>query len=203
MKRLLTTTLLLTAALGVQSQTLIDTARVRSVQPQYERSRVPRQECSNRWRSARDNRHSQTVQDANQYPTQYANQYPSQEAQRSYGGAVLGGLAGGVLGNQVGGGNGKVAATAIGAVLGAFVGDGFDNRNARPAPVYPAQNYPAQVYPTSGHGRDRCETVYENQSQLTGYQVVYDYRGQSYSTFMRHHPGNSLRVRVSVEPIAE
>ena len=173
MKHLLTATALLAGALTAQAQTMIDTARVRSAQPQYESSRIPRQECTNRWRPEHGNRHSQVVQDQNQYP--------NQDNSRHYGGAVLGGLAGGVLGNQVGGGNG----------------------NARPAPVYPAQNYPAQVYPTSGRGEDRCQTVYENQSQLTGYQVVYDYRGQTYSTFMRNHPGNSLRVRVSVEPIAE
>ena len=40
-----------------------------------------------------------------------------------YGGAVIGGLAGGLLGNTVGGGNGRTAATAIGAVTGAMVGD--------------------------------------------------------------------------------
>jgi uncharacterized protein YcfJ len=105
-----------------------------------------------------------------------------------------------VLGNQVGAGNGKVAATAIGAVLGAFAGDHLDNRNARPAP---APAYPAQVYQTSGREANRCQTVYETQSQLTGYQVVYEYRGQNYSTFMRNNPGNRLKVRVSVEPIAE
>ena len=199
MKRLLTATILVTGVLGAQAQAMIDTARVRSAQPQYERSQIPRQECTNRWRPEQGNRHSQVVQDQNQYP----NQYPNQDTSRNYGGAVLGGLAGGVLGNQVGGGNGKVAATALGAVLGAFAGDSLENRNARPVPVYPAQNYPAQVYQTGGRGEERCQTVYENQSQLTGYQVVYDYRGQTYSTFMRNNPGNSLRVRVSVEPIAE
>lgn len=190
MKRLLTATILVASALGAQAQAVIDTARVRSAQPQYETTRVPRQECTNRWRPERGDRHSQVDQD----PGQYQNQGDG----RSYGGAVLGGLAGGVLGNQVGGGNGKVAATALGAVLGAFAGDNIDNRNARPAPAYPAQ-----VYQTSGRDDNRCQTVYETQSQLTGYQVVYDYRGQSYSTFMRNNPGNSLRVRVSVEPIQE
>jgi uncharacterized protein YcfJ len=190
MKRLLTATILVTGALGAQAQTVIDTARVRSAEPQYETTRVPRQECTNRWRPGHGDRHSQAYQDQDQYQ--------NQDAQRSYGGAVLGGLAGGVLGNQVGGGNGKVAATALGAVLGAFAGDNFDNRNARPT-----QNYPAQVYQTGGRGEERCQTVYETQSQLTGYQVVYEYRGQNYSTFMRNNPGNRLRVRVSVEPIQE
>ena len=187
MKRLLTATVLVAGAFAAQAQTMIDTARVRSAQPQYESSRVPRQECTNRWEPERGNR--QVYQDQNQYPNQYSNQDNS----RNYGGAVLGGLAGGVLGNQVGGGNGKVAATALGAVLGAFAGDNLGNRNAQPAPVYQS----------AGREVNRCQTVYESQSQLTGYQVVYDYRGQTYSTFMRNNPGNSLRVRVSVEPIAE
>lgn len=35
---------------------------------------------------------------------------------------ILGAIAGGLLGNQVGGGNGKTAATAVGAVIGSRVG---------------------------------------------------------------------------------
>jgi len=35
---------------------------------------------------------------------------------------ILGAIAGGLLGNQVGGGNGKTAATAVGAVIGSQVG---------------------------------------------------------------------------------
>lgn len=34
-------------------------------------------------------------------------------------GLIIGGVAGGLLGNQVGGGQGKTAATAVGAVIGA------------------------------------------------------------------------------------
>lgn len=192
MKHLLTAALLATGALGAQAQTLIDTARVQSVQPQYESTRVPRQECSNRWRPEHGDRHSQRYEEPNPYPTQ------NQDAERRYGGAIVGGLAGGVLGNQVGGGNGKVAATALGAVLGAFAGDQLDNRNTRPAPAYPAQ-----AYQTAGREGNRCQTVFDTQQQLTGYQVVYDYRGQTYSTFMRNHPGNRLRVRVSVEPLQD
>jgi uncharacterized protein YcfJ len=187
MKRLLTATVLVTGALAAQAQTMIDTARVRSAEPQYESTRVPRQECSNRWQPEHGGRHRQGYQEQDAY------QERSQDAERRYGGAIVGGLAGGVLGNQVGGGNGKVAATAIGAVLGAFAGDSLENRNARPA----------QVYQTGGREVNRCQTVFETQSQLTGYQVVYEYRGQNYSTFMRNNPGNRLKVRVSVEPIEE
>jgi surface antigen len=38
------------------------------------------------------------------------------------GGAVIGGAAGGLLGSKIGGGKGQLAATAIGALLGVFVG---------------------------------------------------------------------------------
>jgi outer membrane lipoprotein SlyB len=49
-------------------------------------------------------------------------------------GAIVGGLVGGLLGNQVGGGNGKTAATVVGALGGAYVGNNVEqNRNA-PAP---------------------------------------------------------------------
>ncbi|MBC7514782.1 MAG: glycine zipper 2TM domain-containing protein, partial [Herminiimonas sp.] len=39
------------------------------------------------------------------------------------GAALIGGIAGGLLGNTVGGGNGRTAATAVGVVTGAIVGD--------------------------------------------------------------------------------
>lgn len=35
---------------------------------------------------------------------------------------IIGAIAGGIIGNQVGGGNGKTAATALGAVIGSRVG---------------------------------------------------------------------------------
>ncbi|RZL88719.1 MAG: glycine zipper 2TM domain-containing protein [Variovorax sp.] len=48
----------------------------------------------------------------------------------SGGGAVAGGLLGGVVGNQIGHGNGRAAATAIGAIGGAFLGNSIEaNRN--------------------------------------------------------------------------
>ncbi len=45
-------------------------------------------------------------------------------------GTVLGGVVGGVVGNQVGSGNGRTAATAVGAVGGAIIGHELEkNRN--------------------------------------------------------------------------
>ncbi|MDB5968432.1 MAG: glycine zipper protein [Hydrocarboniphaga sp.] len=44
-------------------------------------------------------------------------------------GTLLGGAAGGALGHQIGGGHGKDAATAVGAVGGAYVGHEVANKN--------------------------------------------------------------------------
>ena len=160
--------LLASAALSAHADTYIDTARVRSVQPQYETVSVPRQECSSQW----------------------INETHRVEGQRSYGGAVIGGVAGAVLGNQVGKGHGREAATALGAVVGAIAGDRLDNRDRRD-----------RYYEPSAREVKRCRTVYDTQSRITGYRVNYEYRGQHYSTVTRENPGNSLTVRVSVEPI--
>src|SRR5512133_655084 len=80
-----------------------DNARVLRVAPRVEQVSSPQEEC-----------YMEVEPGA---PPQTAGQ------RRSLGGAIVGGLAGGILGNQVGGGNGRPAATAIGAVGGALVGD--------------------------------------------------------------------------------
>ena len=166
MKRLALVTLLATAAVAVHAQTYLDNARVSSVEPQYENVSVPRQECRNQWVSE-----------------------PRRGADRDYGGAVLGGLVGGLIGNQVGGGHGREAATAVGAVVGAFTGDNLVNRDRwqQPAPT-------AREVTT-------CRDVEELQSRLVGYQVNYEYHGQQYTTLMRENPGRFLPVRVSVDPV--
>ena len=112
------------------------------------------------------------------------------DTERSYGGAIVGGVAGGIIGNQVGKGHGRDAATALGAVVGAIAGDRLNNRDRR-------EHY----YEPSAREVKRCRTVYDTQSRITGYRVNYEYRGQHYSTVTRENPGNSLTVRVSVEPI--
>lgn len=80
----------------------VDTARVVSSTPIYERVNEPRRECWN-----------ESVQSA--------------PKERSMGGAIVGGVAGGLLGSQVGGGHGNTAATAAGAIAGVLVGDRIAN----------------------------------------------------------------------------
>lgn len=122
--------------------------------------------------------------------TQWVNETRPVDSGPNYGGAVIGGVAGAVLGNQVGKGHGREAATAVGAVVGALAGDRIAGAG-REREQY--QVVPREV--TS------CRTVNDTQTRLTGYRVDYDYRGQTYTTFMRDNPGPNLQVKVSVEPV--
>ena len=106
-----------------------------------------------------------------------------------YGGAIIGGVAGGLLGNQVGKGHGKEAATAAGAIVGAIAGDRIANSG------------PVAVAPPETREVRTCRTVNDMQNRLTGYRVVYDYRGVEASTVLREQPGATIPVRVSVTPL--
>lgn len=156
-----------TLAGAVHAETFFDQARVRSADPVYESVTVPRQQCS----------------------TQVVNQVQQVGGGRDYSGALIGGVAGAVLGNQVGGGHGREAATALGAVVGAFTGDNLANQG-RGGPQY--VETPREVR--------SCQTVNEVQNRITGWRVNYEYRGMSYSTVMPQQPGPTLRVRVAVDP---
>ncbi|WP_431275824.1 glycine zipper 2TM domain-containing protein [Variovorax ureilyticus] len=58
-------------------------------------------------------------------------QSQSSGASTTGGGAIAGGVVGGVLGNQIGHGNGRAAATALGLVGGALLGNSIEaNANA-------------------------------------------------------------------------
>lgn len=121
--------------------------------------------------------------------TQWVNETRQVGGGQDYGGAIFGGVAGALLGNQVGKGHGREAATAAGAVVGAIAGDRIANRDRQ-------EQY--QVVPREVTS---CRTVNELQTRIVGYRVAYDYRGQQYSTLMREHPGPTLQVRVSVDPV--
>jgi uncharacterized protein YcfJ len=110
-----------------------------------------------------------------------------QQPQRGVGGSVIGGIAGALLGSQVGGGNGRTAAAAAGAIAGAVVGDRVENQNAGPGGV-------------QEQAVKQCRTVDSYESRTTGYEVVYDYRGRNYTSYMSYDPGERVRLRVSVEP---
>lgn len=110
----------------------------------------------------------------------------AQPRQHGYAGALLGGATGGLLGSQVGKGHGKVASAAVGAVAGAIVGDRIENTDAGAQPV------------------QRCETVNNIETRVTGYAVTYEYGGRQFTTTMppttNYPPGAMIPVAVSVSP---
>lgn len=174
MKSLLVIGLLASATISTAyADSFTDYARVRSAIPQYDNVNSPRIECK-----------SEVIRESRRV------QASGDERSRDWGGAVIGGIAGGILGNQVGGGRGKDAATAVGAVVGAISGDHLANGRDRGPDRY--VEVPREV--------ERCRTIDTWQQRITGYQVTYEYRGQTYSTFMQRQPGSQMRVRVSVEP---
>ena len=102
---------------------------------------------------------------------------------------IVGAIIGGVVGNQFGSGNGNRAMTAAGAALGGSIG-----RDAA------RSKGPARYTPVT---EERCtiQRDFEERSVITGYRVSYLFDGQVHTTHMRHHPGDSIRVRVSVTPV--
>ncbi|MDO8249061.1 MAG: hypothetical protein Q7T78_04995 [Rhodoferax sp.] len=130
-------------------------ARVVSSTPVVQQVAVPRQVCNNQ-----------------AYITQ---------APRSGAGALMGALAGGAAGNAIGDGGGRAAATMIGLVGGAMLGDRIEGGG------HQIQNLPQCA----------TQTFYEN--RVSHYNVVYDYQRTQYTAQMLNDPG--LYVRLQVTPV--
>jgi uncharacterized protein YcfJ len=113
-------------------------------------------------------------------PRQVCTTEPMQVAQpKSGAGAALGAIAGGALANAATRGSGQAAATMLGIIGGAVVGDRIEG---------PAT---AQV-----QNMQRCvtQTFYENRT--VAYSVVYEYAGKQYAVQMPHDPGSTLQLQV-------
>ena len=102
------------------------------------------------------------------------------QPQPSGAGALIGAIAGGVLGNQFGHGFGRAAATGLGVVAGSSIGNQVEANNNPPVAVA---------------ARD-CRTVSQVQSRVIGYDVVYEYNGQRYTTRTANDPGPQLAIDV-------
>ena len=102
------------------------------------------------------------------------------QQQKSGAGALIGAIAGGAMGNAIGGGSGKAAATMIGLMGGAIVGDQIEG-----APQSQLQNV------------QRCgvQNYYENRT--VAYNVVYEFSGKQYSVQMPNDPGQYGRLQVN------
>jgi hypothetical protein len=92
----------------------------------------------------------------------------------------MGAIAGGAMGNAVGGGGGKAAATMIGIMGGAIVGDNIEG-----APLSQTQNVQ----------KCRSQTFYENRT--VAYNVLYEYAGKQYSVQMPNDPGPSVQLHIT------
>ncbi len=154
MNKILAFSVLAVAACTAQAQEM---GRVLSATPITQQFAVPQQVCGN-----------ETIYSGGRAP--------------SGAGAVLGAIAGGAAGNAIGGGSGRAAATAIGLIGGAVLGNNIEAGR----PGY--QNV------------QRCttETYYDN--RVVGYDVVYEYAGRQYTTRTQTDPGGWIPV--SVQPAA-
>lgn len=142
------------ASAGAFAQTAQEMGRVISSTPVIQQVAVPRQVCSN-----------QPV----------AVQQPKSGA-----GAVMGALAGGAMGNAIGDGGGRAAATILGLVGGALLGDRIEG-----SPGAQVQNV------------QQCstQTFYENRT--VAYNVTYEYAGKQYSVQMPQDPGPYVRLQIT------
>lgn len=102
------------------------------------------------------------------------------QPQKSGAGAAMGAIAGGAIGNQVGRGAGNAAATMLGIVGGAILGDKIEG--SPPAQVQDVQHCSNQVF-------------YENRT--VGYNVIYEFGGKQYSVQMPQDPGPTIRLQVT------
>lgn len=102
--------------------------------------------------------------------------------QKSGAGALIGAIAGGAIGNAIGAGAGRAAATGLGLVGGAALGDNIEG---------------------GGSSRDvqRCSTQNAYEPRTVAYDVVYEFAGREYRTQMRDEPGRTIPVEVT--PVGE
>lgn len=152
-KSVLISTMGVLAACGSVAQAQ-EVGRVISSTPVIQQVAVPRQVCTNQPMAV-------------QQPT-------------TGGGAVLGGLAGGAIGNTIGGGSGRAAATVLGLVGGALLGNNIEANGQQRV-----QNV------------QQCSTQTSYENRTVAYNVRYEYAGREYSVQMPYDPGPTVRLQVT------
>jgi uncharacterized protein YcfJ len=105
----------------------------------------------------------------------------SHNQQKSGGGAVLGAVVGGLMGNAMGKGTGRVAATGVGVLAGAVIGDKVEEGRT--------------VASTQNVQHCSTQTFYENRT--TAYNVVYEFNGKQYQVQMPQDPGPYVGLQVT------
>ena len=104
----------------------------------------------------------------------------AEAGQTSGAGALLGGIAGGAAGNAIGDGSGRAAATAIGIIGGALLGNKIEGGGQ-------TQNRVVRHCST--------QTVYED--RVSAFDVVYEYAGRQYSVRLAEDPGEFVELQLS------
>jgi uncharacterized protein YcfJ len=100
-------------------------------------------------------------------------------------GALLGAIAGAAIGNGLGSGAGRMAATGIGMVTGAAIGDRVEASGTPPVATM----------------AQRCHDVTRYENRAVGYDVVYEYQGMRRSARLAQDPGSQIALDVSVAPV--
>ena len=116
-----------------------------------------------------------------------------QAKQRSATPTIIGAVIGGLIGNELGNNpDARKGGLLVGSILGGSIGRDIGRRNARPGHLY---------YTTE----QQCETYqdYHEEERISGYQVDYKYHGNMYHTRTRNHPGERIKVSVTVTPVEE
>ncbi|WJG10840.1 hypothetical protein [Aliiglaciecola sp. LCG003] len=117
------------------------------------------------------------------YPIERRSRHANRHSGHRTGSTLTGAVIGGAIGNIIGDNR---ASTVAGALVGGIIGSSgyHDHHNS-------------QIV-------ERCETVYQSNKKvrkIKGYDVKYRYHGEAYETFMQHHPGDKIKVRVRVPPL--
>ena len=100
--------------------------------------------------------------------------------EKSGAGAAMGAIAGGAIGNTMGRGDGRAAATMLGIIGGAIMGDKIEgNPNPQLRNV------------------QRCTQQMVYESRITGYNVVYEFAGKQYSAIMPTNPGPVVQLQIT------
>lgn len=96
-------------------------------------------------------------------------------------GTAIGGVAGALLGSQIGGGNGKTAATIVGAAAGGYAGNRVQKN--------------MQNNDSTTSTERRCRTVNEKSHKVVGYNVTYRLDGKQGMVRTSFKPGATLPVK--------
>lgn len=96
-------------------------------------------------------------------------------------GTGVGAALGGLVGSQFGGGNGKILTTVAGVAAGGYAGNQVQKK------VQQGNTYTAT--------EQRCATVYDSNEVATGYEVVYELKGEQHHVRMNHDPGKTIPVK--------